>query len=153
LRKEKNCCCASISSQRGEGKEAEMGDKEKLDELTGRSYKDQACWFLNAYWEQFGQKESEKVWAFVKKCGELDETKRSEGCDLDEFKAHRFLEHFHETLTVQAMRDRLRSSGAIIGQIKRVPLLHILIIKYDIDWHDLVHAPQVTWFFLSLLSF
>jgi chromosome segregation ATPase len=119
-----------------------MSDKERLDELTARSYKDQACWFLNAYWEEFGQKESEKVWAFVKKCGELDEARRHEGSDLDEFQAHRFLEHFHETLTVQAMRDRLRTSGAIVGQIKRVPLLHILIIKYNVDWRQMINAPQ-----------
>jgi len=47
-------------------------------------------------------KEAEKVWKFVHKAAELDEGKRHEGSDLDEFQAHRFLEHFHETLTVQA---------------------------------------------------
>jgi hypothetical protein len=120
-----------------------MGDKENLDLLTARPYKDQACWFLNAYWEDFGEKEAEKVWSFVKKCAELDENKRAEGSDLDEFQAHRFLEHFKETLTVQGMRDKLRSSGAIAGQVKRVPLLHILIFKYNIDWRQMINAPQV----------
>jgi hypothetical protein len=42
------------------------------------------------------------VWSFVNKCSELDEAKRAEGTDLDEFQAHRFLEHFKETMTVQA---------------------------------------------------
>jgi hypothetical protein len=37
----------------------------------------------------------------VHKAVELDEAKRAEGSDLDEFQAHRFLEHFKETLTVQ----------------------------------------------------
>jgi len=41
------------------------------------------------------------VWSFVHKAVELDEAKRAEGSDLDEFQAHRFLEHFKETLTVQ----------------------------------------------------
>lgn len=26
-------------------------DKEKLDDLTSRTHKDQAVWFLNAFWE------------------------------------------------------------------------------------------------------
>jgi len=98
-------------------------DKEKLDDLTSRPHKDQAVWFLNAFWEvwsppprpllwlmppkknsspqEFGE-EAEKLWKFVHKAAELDEGKRHEGSDLDEFQAHRFLEHFHETLTVQA---------------------------------------------------
>jgi hypothetical protein len=54
-----------------------------------------------AYSQEFGEKEAEKVWSFVHKAVELDEAKRAEGCDLDEFQAHRFLEHFKETLTVQ----------------------------------------------------
>ena len=41
------------------------------------------------------------MWSFVHKAVELDEAKRAEGSDLDEFQAHRFLEHFKETLTVQ----------------------------------------------------
>jgi hypothetical protein len=51
--------------------------------------------------QDFGAKEAEKVWSFVHKAIELDEAKRAEGSDLDEFQAHRFLEHFKETLTVQ----------------------------------------------------
>ena len=41
------------------------------------------------------------MWSFVHKAIELDEAKRAAGSDLDEFQAHRFLEHFKETLTVQ----------------------------------------------------
>jgi hypothetical protein len=51
--------------------------------------------------QDFASKEAEKVWSFVHKAVELDEAKRAEGSDLDEFQAHRFLEHFKETLTVQ----------------------------------------------------
>ncbi len=39
---------------------------------------------------------------------QFDEQKHAEGTDLDEWSAHRFLEFFKETLTVQAMRDKLR---------------------------------------------
>lgn len=67
-------------------------------------------------------------------------TQRAEGSTLDEMQAHRFLETIKETLTVQAMREKLRSTGAIAGQIRRVPLTHYLIMKYNVDWHDLVNA-------------
>jgi chromosome segregation ATPase len=117
-------------------------DKERLDHLVAKTHKEQAVWFLNAFWEDFASNEAEKLWSFVLKAVELDEAKRAEGSDLDEFQAHRFLEHFKETLTVQAMRDRLRSTGAIVGTPKRVPLTHILTFKYNADWHVLVNAPQ-----------
>jgi hypothetical protein len=120
-------------------------DKEKLEQLCARTYKEQAVWFLNSFWGDLSE-EAEKLWQFVHKCAELNEEKKAEGSDLDEFQAHRFLENFKESMTVQAMREKLRSTGAIqAGQVvKRVPLTHLLIFKYNIDWKYLVNAVQVT---------
>jgi len=118
-------------------------DKEKLEQLCARTYKEQAVWFLNSFWGDLSE-EAEKLWQFVHKCAELNEEKKAEGSDMDEFQAHRFLEYFKESMTVQAMRDKLRSTGAIqAGQVvKRVPLTHLLIFKYNIDWKYLVNAVQ-----------
>jgi len=118
-------------------------DKEKLEALCSKNFKEQAVWFLNAFWGDLGAAEAEKVWSFVAKATQLDEARHADGCDLDEFQAHRFLEHFHETMTVQAMRDKLRSTGAIGQVVKRVPLTHILVFKYGVDWKYLVNAVQV----------
>jgi hypothetical protein len=115
-------------------------DKEKLDSLTALNHKEQAVWFLNAFWNSVGEANAEQVWTFKQKFDELDAEKRAEGSTLDEMQAHRFLEAIKETLTVQAMREKLRSTGAIAGQIRRVPLTHYLIMKYNVDWHDLVNA-------------
>jgi hypothetical protein len=115
-------------------------DKEKLDSLTALNHKEQAVWFLNAFWNSVGETNAEQVWSFKQKFDELDSEKRAEGSTLDEMQAHRFLETIKETLTVQAMREKLRSTGAIAGQIRRVPLTHYLIMKYNVDWHDLVNA-------------
>lgn len=115
-------------------------DKEKLDSLTALNHKEQAVWFLNAFWNSVGEPNAEQVWSFKQKFDELDSEKRAEGSTLDEMQAHRFLETIKETLTVQAMREKLRSTGAIAGQIRRVPLTHYLIMKYNVDWHDLVNA-------------
>jgi len=121
-----------------------MGDKEKLNQLCNKTYKEQCVWFLNAFWKQHGQKEAENLWQRVHEMADLDTTKKAEGTALDEMMAHRFLEKHHETMTVQTMREKLRSSGALgpAERPKLVPLTHYLIIKYNVDWKTLVNAPQ-----------
>ena len=74
---------------------------------------------------------------------ELDHDKKAEGCALDELQAHRFLERHNETLTVHAMRERLRATGAIGAQVRLVPLIHVLLFKYNADWHHLVSASHI----------
>jgi len=73
---------------------------------------------------------------------DLDLEKRNEGCGVDEVRAHKFLESFGETLTVMAMREKLRSTGAIAqsDRPKLVPLTHYLLFKYGVDWHTLVNS-------------
>jgi DNA repair exonuclease SbcCD ATPase subunit len=118
-------------------------DLEKLHELCGKNYKDQAIWFLNAFWNSFGQKEAEKVWDYVELCQELDDARKA-GSALDELKAHRFLEKLHDTHTVLQLRAQLRKVGAI-GEGERpktVPISHYFVFHYECDWHHLVNASQ-----------
>jgi len=119
-------------------------DHEKFVNLCNKTYKEQAVWSLNAFWNDFGEKEGECLWNYVHKCADLDLEKHEEGNALDEMMAHKFLEEFKETLTVRELRAKLRSTGAI-GETERpkfVPLTHYLIFKYNIDWHILVNASQ-----------
>lgn len=60
-----------------------QSDAQKLSTLGGKPYKEQAIWFLNAYWKTFAQQEGEKVWAYVHKHAELD-PKGASGNELDE---------------------------------------------------------------------
>jgi DNA repair exonuclease SbcCD ATPase subunit len=121
-------------------------DNEKLKELCSKSYKDQSIWTLNAFWgvppQNFNNDTAEKLWSWVKKAIEFDLQKGKDGAELDELNAHRLLEFFKETMTVQEMRENLRSTGAITGNVRNVPLVHILIFKFKIDWHKLVNATQ-----------
>jgi len=121
-----------------------MSDKEKLQTLCGKTYKEQAIWFLNAFWKQYGAKEAEGLWQKVIEMAELDTGKKAEGNALDEMMAHRFLEKHHETMTVQSMREKLRQSQALgpAERPKLVPLTHYLIIHYNVDWKVLVNAQQ-----------
>jgi len=116
-------------------------DSEKLATLCGFTYKEQAIWFLNAFWEQYSE-EAEKTWEYVNKCAQLD-PRHADGCSLDEVTAHRFLELLGETLTVLSMRDKLRQTGAL-SQSERpkvVPLTHFLLYKHpDVEWTLLVNA-------------
>jgi len=121
-----------------------MSDLEKLHVVCQKTYKQQAIWFLNCFWEDFASKEAELLWSYVEKNAELDLENHELGCGLDEMKAHVFLEKFDETLTVRDMREKLRSTGAI-GQSERpklVPLTHYLLYKYNADWHLLVDESR-----------
>ena len=121
-----------------------MSELDKLHDLCKKTYKEQAVWFLNCFWEDFAEKEAELLWQYVLKNAELDLENHEEGCGLDEMKAHVFLEKFDETLTVREMRAKLRSTGAI-GEAERpksVPLTHYLLYKYNVDWHTLVDEKR-----------
>jgi len=116
-------------------------DTEKLAHLCSLTYKQQAVWFLNAFWDQY-EGEAEKLWKNVQLFSELDQQKHAEGSGLDELGAHRFLEQIGETHTVSHHRDRLRKTGAI-GQAERpktVPLTHYVLWRYEVDWHVLVNT-------------
>jgi len=115
-------------------------DDAKLDALSNLTYKEQAVWFLNAFWNTFAEKEAENIWAYVHHCNDLDLQDHENGHQLDEMMAHRFLELIHSTLTVREMREGLRAVG--ITKVKYVPLTNFLIFKFKVDWHKLVHAAQ-----------
>jgi len=117
-------------------------DKEKLDALCARTFKGQAVWFLNSFWETFAEAEAENLWNYVHKAQEIDVDNKEQGCHLDELQAHRLLEAFDETMTVREMRTYLRQHGAIGDRVKNVPLTHWWIAKYKADWNQLVNASQ-----------
>jgi hypothetical protein len=122
---------------------ANEADRNKLHQICDLSYKAQAVWFLNGFWDTH-QSEAEKFWAYVHKANAIDLEKHESGCALDELNAHRLLEMFDETLTVREMRTQLRSVGAIGEKEhpKLVPLAHLLLARYKVDWHHFVNAPQ-----------
>jgi len=114
-------------------------DREKFDALTARTHKEQIEWFMNAYWSEYGEANAEMMWDWNLKCAELDLQNHEQGNSLDELNAHRFLEHFKETMTVRELREGLRSTGAISGNLRSVPITHIIIFKFKLDWKELVN--------------
>lgn len=74
-----------------------MAEKTRLLELTRAKYADQAKWYLNGFWKDGAEQgswrkrfclirlEAESIWKFAHKFSELDDKKKKEGCELDEF--------------------------------------------------------------------
>eukprot|EP01101_Sappina_pedata_P004408 TRINITY_DN185_c0_g1_i1.p1 TRINITY_DN185_c0_g1~~TRINITY_DN185_c0_g1_i1.p1 ORF type:complete len:291 (-),score=142.79 TRINITY_DN185_c0_g1_i1:79-915(-) len=117
-------------------------DDEKMKDLLSRNYKDQALFYLNAFWKSGMDKEAETVFKYTQQFAKLDLQKGAEGNALDELNAHRFLESNKETLTVLEMRDLLRKSGAIPANSrpKDFPITHFFMAHFKGDWHVLVNT-------------
>ena len=120
-------------------------DLTKLKGLSQIAYREQAVWFLNAFWAGegpvFGENEveCENVWDFMQKAIEID-PKGADGNELGEMHAHRLLEAFDATLTVKKMREELAKIDVDFN--KQMSLTEFLIHKYGVSWHMLVNAPQ-----------
>lgn len=123
-----------------------------FSELTKKTHKEQAKWWLNGFWEDGAQGYAEEVWKVTHKFIELDtgrpvmygsrQVEIKENSDLDEFKAHQALEAFGETMTVQQLRKHL--SALDIDKNNRLALSEYLLNKYKKTPQVLVDSPQGT---------
>ena len=116
------------------GVESTAADMDSLKALNAKTYKEQAIWFLNAFWKagpnfEENPEEAEAVWTYVAKCVELDR-RGEEGNELDEFQAHQLLEKLETALTVKDMRKVL--TAADVDFNKYVSLCEFLIYKYNV---------------------
>jgi len=117
----------------------DKADTAKWEELSAKCFKDQAIWALNGFWDTM-EKDAELVWNWCQTLGELHQDKHADGCDLDEFWSHKFLETLGETMTVIEMREKFRKIDADFN--KRMSLLEYLMFRYNIEPHAMVTAPQ-----------
>jgi len=104
------------------------------------TYPQQAQAMLNAYWDEGLSQDALSIWDFTHQFIELDHEKGKEGCDLDEFNAHRFLERLGETKTVKQMRDELREIDMDFN--KRMALVEYLLWRYQKTVSEFVSRPQ-----------
>ncbi|KAH3732825.1 TolA protein [Pelomyxa schiedti] len=111
----------------------------KWKEITGKHYAGQAVWFLNGFWDEV-ERDAETIWGFVQKFGELDPEAHSAGQELDEFWSHKFLESLGETLTVVALREKLRQID--VDNNKKMSLCEYLLFRYKKSVDQLIRAPQ-----------
>jgi len=110
-----------------------------MSEIVTKKYSDQAIWFLNGFWEEC-QANAEDVWKWVELFGELDQEKKAEGCELDEFWSHKFLESLGETMTVIEMREKFRTIDVDFN--KRMSLTEFLAYRFKKSIQEVIDAPQ-----------
>lgn len=114
--------------------------RSKLQELAKQPYDKQAKQFLNAYWaSELGGDEAqrEQIFRFYTRFWKLDK-RGKEGCELDEFEAHQFLEKEVGAMTVKDMREALQKVE--IHMSRSMSMIEFLIYHYKItDWDKLVN--------------
>jgi len=108
-------------------------------DIVTKKYSDQAIWFLNGFWEEC-ESHAEEVWKWVELFAELDQDKKGDGCELDEFWSHKFLESLGETMTVIEMREKFRTIDVDFN--KRMSLTEFLAYRFKKSIQAVIDAPQ-----------
>ena len=108
-------------------------------EIVGKNYAGQAVWFLNGFWDEM-EAQAEDVWKWVELFGQLDQEKHADGCELDEFWSHKFLESLGETMTVIEMREKFRTIDVDFN--KRMSLIEFLSYRFKKTIQEVIDAPQ-----------
>lgn len=114
---------------------------QKFRRYTCKNHTLQAKAFLNAYWEE-NQGDAEELWNLVHKFMEQDHENGKEGCDLDEFKAHVFLESLSETKRVVELREQLRESDLDFN--RRLSFLEFCLFRYKKKVTDFLRRDPPT---------
>ena len=107
--------------------------------IVGKNYAGQAVWFLNGFWDEM-EAQAEDVWKWVELFGQLDQEKHADGCELDEFWSHKFLESLGETMTVIEMREKFRTIDVDFN--KRMSLIEFLSYRFKKTIQEVIDAPQ-----------
>ena len=108
-------------------------------EIVEKNYADQAVWFLNGFWAEM-EAQAEDVWKWVELFGQLDQEKHADGCELDEFWSHKFLESLGVTMTVIEMREKFRTIDVDFN--KRMSLIEFLSFRFKKSIQAVIDAPQ-----------
>jgi hypothetical protein len=134
----------------------------EISKIAQLNFRDQAIYFLNAYWIEFGKKEGkfetqgpEHVWKLREVIKSIDQdqiaeekkqawdaqfTGYKEGNALNEVYARKFLEKIGQTLTAIAFRSKFKELD--VDGDKKMSLVEYLLLEYGVKPADLVKRPQ-----------
>jgi flagellar biosynthesis chaperone FliJ len=111
---------------------------ERFAKIGKLPYKKQAQFFLNGLWKEFHH-EAEKVWEYTNRMIKMDK-KGENGCELEEFDAHRYLESFGQPMTALELRDRLKAID--LNEDHHMSLLEFLMDHFGAKIELLMSRPQ-----------
>jgi len=133
---------------------AAMNDKQKqkLNDVMKQNHAGQSQYFLNAFWYEFGSK-AEEVWQFHGKMKDLDKKQHNalvtagkasgdyvEGCLLDEFWSHKFLESIGKALSIVEFRNEFKKIDQNFD--KQMGMIEFLVWQYGVTVAELLSRPQ-----------
>ena len=109
-----------------------------------KTFREQAVWYMNGFWcdgANFSEnpEEREKMWNYVVGMEKLHKDGAA-GNELDEFKAHQFLEKSDMHMTVAKMRAVMKEIDLDFN--KSISMSEFLIFHYKSKMIDLINAPQ-----------
>jgi len=113
---------------------------EKFRKVTSQNYKDQAIFYLNAFWTEGAEAEAESVWAAVKDFISVDHRKGKNGNELDEVLSHHYLQKIGRTLTAIELRNELRKID--LDANGEMALCEYLLFLHKRDVLKCVNNPQ-----------
>jgi hypothetical protein len=135
---------ASMQDLKSLGEGIEDHHMEQFKTIQNKTFKEQAIWFMNGFWvdgPNFSENEGEreKMWDYVVRMTELHPD-GANGNELDEFKAHIFLEKSDMHMTVAKMRTVMKEIDLDFN--KSISMSEFLIFHYKQKITDFVNAPQ-----------
>jgi len=120
----------------------ELWQEELVLVIRSYNYKQQAGYFLNAYWEDVSET-AEVLWDYALAMGENDAMQGQDGSCLDEGQAIKFfrenVEDFDDTAT--AFRKKLREQ-ICLNNDKRMGLVEFLLFQFELEVEELMTRPQ-----------
>lgn len=129
-------------------------DVKGFQNLTKMTHTEQAIWYLNGFWNDGGEENAEMIWEACHYMMELQMGRKilygsrqkedpddvKEKNDIDQFQAHRFLEHFGETKTASQLRTELKTID--LDKDNRLCLTEYLISRFGKTPKQVINAPQ-----------
>jgi len=117
--------------------------KEFCKILKELNYKDQACFFLNAYWDEYSQ-ESKNCWNYVAKFNELDESDGygKNGVSLNDIESQRFLENFTSITSFEFLEKKKILKEIDLDEDNKISFLEYAVWKYKLDIDTLMTRFQ-----------
>jgi len=106
------------------------------------SYKQQAGFFLNAYWDDISEM-AEVVWDYALSMGSHDKKKGEDGSVLDENSVANFMRENVEDfdLTATALRKKL-ANEICLNNDKKMSLIEFLLNTFNLEVNEMMTRPQ-----------
>lgn len=120
----------------------QLWQEELLSVIRGFNYKQQAGFFLNAYWEEIGE-QAEVLWDYALSMAECDTKTGEEGSCLGEDKIAQFMKKNVDDydLTATGLRQQL-ANEICLNNDKKMSLVEFVLNQFGLDVKELMTREQ-----------